>query len=142
MPSLPKSYIKKWGVTKLAWKKFRANALSVSRHKPRRKNNPKKRNVRRNMPRRKNRKGGKSITRTAFKFIRLAALVAPGASEMLIHKGNIQKGIGGAIGLYTGFDLNQRNFDASRLTRGWGPYVLASIITHGIPKLTSIIRRL
>ena len=90
----------------------------------------------------KKRKGGKSITRTAFKFIRLAALIAPGASEMLIHKGDIQRGIGGAIGLYTGFDLNQRNFDASRLTRGWGPYLMANLITHGIPKLTAIIRRM
>lgn len=94
------------------------------------------------MGRKKKRRGGKSITRTAFKMVRLAALAAPSIHEILLHGSDYKAGIGGAVGLMTGFDLNEGNFRIERLSRGWGPYVMACLATYGIPKLTSIIRRL
>lgn len=141
MVGLPKAYIKKWGVTKLAWKKFRAKALSGSRRKPRRKkSNPKRRSVRR-MANKKKRRGGKSITRTAFKLIRIGALGAPALGRAM-QKSSTQDKINDGVEDYTGYSLRHKDFKLERLARGWSPYLGACLATYGIPKLIGIIRKL
>ena len=160
---LPKSYIKRWGISKLAWRKFRAGALTkgirtrtkaikkrLRRARRTRRRNPspsRKRGVRRmaRRYRRKRRRGGKSMTRTAFKLIRLGALAAPAVYEVTsaMSRGEgIESGISYAISDYTGYDVRTGKFDMGRLARGWGPYLMSCLTTYGIPKLTSIIRRL
>ena len=89
----------------------------------------------------KKRKGGKSIQRTAFKFIRLGALVAPGMAEAIKPQSN-QKKVNNIIASYTGFSMEDGRFYPEWLARGWMPFLMASLATYGIPKLTSIIRKL
>ena len=71
------------------------------------------------MGRRKKRRGGggKSIRRTVFKFLPIAALVAP-AAYTLAEKGLNENGIKHVMAKYTGIDHNG-NFNASRLAEGW-----------------------
>ena len=154
---LPKSYIKKWGISKLAWKKFRAGALTkgirtrtkaIKRRirRTRRRRNPRKRGVRTMVRRyrRKRRRGGKSMTRTAFKLIRLGALAAP-AIDAFTRPAALH-GPGGKIDhfmwYYTGWSQTRNRFEMEGLARGWLPYIGACLATYGIPKLVSIIRRL
>ena len=107
----------------------------------RRKTNPgRKRGVRR-MGRRKRRRGGKSIQRTAFKFIRIGALVGGGLMEGLQY-GPTQDKVIATLLSYAGIHYGQRKFDGALLARTWTPYLMASIATYGIPKLTSIIRKM
>jgi len=127
-------------------KNLAKRALKSPTRRTRRKSNPaRKRGVRR-MARKKNkRRGGKSLTRTAFKFIRLGALIAPGASVIVdpslpTPNDKIRR----AFLRYTGFDYGapEYGFQAHRLVEGWGPFLMACLATYGIPKLTSIIRKL
>ncbi len=113
---------------------------SLSRRKPRRKNNPKKRNVRR-MGKRKRRGGGKSLQRTAFKLIRIGALVAPAAHVLVTH-GSIEDKIDGLSIRYTGFSTKHGTFHPEFLAAGWGPFLASIMTTYGIPKIAGIIRRL
>ena len=149
---LPKSYIKRWGISKLAWKKFRAGALTkgirtrtkaIKRRirRTRRGRNPaRKRGVRR-MARRKRRRGGKSMTRTAFKLIRLGALAGPGIYQAL-RPATAEKKMMRVLRTYTGYNIEDGSFSAVELTKGWGPYLMACLATYGIPKISSILRRL
>lgn len=117
----------------------------IRRRKTRRSSNPVRRNVKvaRRRWRRKRGGGGKSLVRTAFKFIRIGALVAPAVYEAT-HPNNvtINEKVEAIIATYTGYSTRYGGFNFGRLMTGWGPYIIASLMTHGIPKLTSIIRRL
>ena len=95
------------------------------------------------MGRKKKRRGGKSITRTAFKMIRLGALAAGGVGVGMRYHKTEDKVIGGLLG-YAGCDWKGRvpKFSWDILARAWTPYVVACAITYGLPKLTSILRRL
>jgi len=139
MARLPKSIIKKYGITKKAWSVFRG------RRKSRPKKVKTKRRSVRKLVRRYRRKrrggGGKSLTRTVFKWVRIGALVAPGAARVMQH-GFTEQAVVDAIHDYTGYHIKHRNFDLSRLMIGWGPYLGACLATYGIPKIVSIMRRL
>ena len=156
---LPKSYIKRWGISKLAWRKFRAGALTkgirtrtkaIKRRirRTRRSRSPaRKRGVRRmaRRYRRKRRRGGKSMTRTAFKFIRLGALAGPAIARYAESDGAGMGQFGklaDALCSYGGWSIGHRRFEADLFARAWTPFVLACAATYGIPKLVSIIRRL
>ena len=91
--------------------------------------------------RKKRRGGGKSISRTAFKWIRIGALVAPAAIDIM-KEDTLENKVGMVLKHYTGFDIWQRQFYLSDLIAGWGPYVAACLATYGVPKIASIIRRL
>ena len=153
---LPKSYIKRWGISKLAWKKFRAGALTkgirtrtkaIKRRirRTRRSRNPaRKRGVRRMVRRyrRKRRRGGKSMTRTVFKLIRLGALATPALGVAMDKTHSPQWKLDYGVSIYTGFSMLDGKMHWDRLLRGWGPYIGACLTTYGIPKLANIIRRL
>ena len=151
---LPKSYIKKWGISKLAWRKFRAGALTkgirtrtkaikrrIRRSRRTRRKNPGRKRVVRRMARRKRRRGGKSMTRTAFKLVRLAALGAPALAHATSSASTDDK-IKHIIMDYTGYNLYSYKWQPEKLLRGWGAYLGACLATYGIPKMVSIIRRL
>lgn len=89
----------------------------------------------------KRRGGGKSITQTAFKFIRLGALVAPAASR-LMGTDPMDYKLTDIIIDYTGFNIKHSSWHPDRLMTGWGPYLMACVTTYGIPKLAGILRRL
>jgi len=89
----------------------------------------------------KRRRGGKSITRTAFKFLRLGALIGPGAYEAVQARAMEEK-VERILRVYTGYSIRSGSFDAGALARGWGPFLMATLATYGIPKIASIIRRL
>ena len=105
------------------------------------KSNPKRRKTRM-VRRRKRRRGGKSMTKTAFKMIRLGALAANPVYQMMRTDRTNEQKIDNIFSGFTGFSVLQGNFVWSRLASGWMPYIIACAATYGIPKLTSIIRRL
>ena len=82
------------------------------------------------------------MTRTAFKMIRLAALVSNPIAQLVRTDRTMEQKIDNAFSGYTGYSVLQGNFRWSRLASGWTPYIMACLATYGIPKLTSIIRRL
>ena len=149
MARLPKNIIKKYGITKKAWRIFKGRKRkSPTRRtrthkyqvwKVRRKNPGRKRGVRRMG--KKKRRGGKSIQRTAFKLIRLGALAAPGVFIAMKPISSKDK-VNDIITAYTGYSPRWGDFRFERLLQGWGAYLGAVLTTYGIPKLTGIIRKL
>lgn len=81
------------------------------------------------------------MTRTAFKLIRIGALALPAVHVLMTHPSTEDKIDGLAI-RYTGFSTKDGRFHGEFLMQGWGPYLAACLTTHGIPKLTGIIRKL
>jgi len=93
------------------------------------------------MGKRKNRGNkGNHLQATAFKFIRLGALVMPAAVEFLYGADTPQGKMFHTIRRYTGYDFYNRRFDFGSLAEGWGPYLGAVLTTYGIPKISKIIR--
>lgn len=141
MARLPKSIIKKYGITKKAWSIFKGRKR---RSPSRRSSNPKKRSVvktvRRRRYGRKRGGGGRSLTRTAFKFIRLGALIGGGVQSYQDGGGGVN-GVKDALIGYGGM-ASDGKFYPHILARQWTPYLMACAVTYGIPKLISIIRRL
>jgi len=136
---LPKSIIKKYGISKKAWSVYRGRKRKTSRTRKRK--NPTRRKGVRRMARRKRRRSGKSITQQAFKWIRVGALVAPEVAEIMQY-GLTRGAMRTIISNKTGFNIDTKTWDASQLLKGWGPYLGAVIATYGIPKLAGILRRL
>lgn len=78
-------------------------------------------------------------TQKIFKVIRTAALIMPVAS-VVMGAGTPQQKISQVLANFTGYDINTGTFAAHRLAKGWGPFVVANLVTHGIPKLNSFIK--
>lgn len=106
-----------------------------------RKSNPKKTKKVKKMAKKK-RRSGKSMTRTAFKLIRLGALVAPAIGVGMRTDLNGEQKFRVGIQYYTGYDYRTGTWNPSNLLRGWGAYLGAVVATYGIPKIASILRRL
>lgn len=78
-----------------------------------------------------------------MKWLRVAALAGPGLEAALNPKyPKANQKLQVALCRYTGYDIRTGEFHPEWLTIGWGPYLLTSLITYSIPKLTGIIRRL
>lgn len=106
-----------------------------------RKVNPTRRKGVRKMARRKRRRGGKSLTQQAFKWIRIGALVGGGAMEAMKYSEPQDKIIAGVLS-YAGVNYSFPRFEWDLLARTWAPYLAATLATHGIPKIAGILRRL
>jgi len=159
---LPKSIIKKYGISKKAWRVFRGR-----KKRPRsRVSNPKRKRRTRKLGRRKNkRKGGKSLQTTVFKWLRVGALLTP-AAVVATQPMKLDQKANEILRLYTGVNIkhsmasNSLQFDwgrlamgwlpfltatlttYGRLAMGWLPFLTATLTTYGIPKLAGIIRRI
>lgn len=81
------------------------------------------------------------MTRTAFKLIRLGALVAP-AGYAAATQPDLPNKVASALVMYTGYNIRDGRFYPSELAKGWGPFLMACLATYGIPKISGIIRRL
>jgi len=121
--------------------KFVKNITRRARARKSRVSKPKRRRRILGRRRGKRRGGGKSISQQAMKWIRVAALVAPGAHAAMSEGTNEQK-ITRAIRYYTGYELTTGEWKPGELSKGWGPYLAAIVMTYGIPKLAGIIRRM
>lgn len=78
-------------------------------------------------------------TQKLFKVIRMVALAAPHVQTAL-GAGTPQQKVNTAVAQLTGYSIADGTFAMERLAKGWGPYVAASLITYGIPKLNSLVR--
>jgi len=94
------------------------------------------------MGKKKKRKRGKSIVKTAFKFIRLGALIGPGVGEFAATTGPIERRVARVLCAYGGYNLDGNYFDGGLLARMWLPFLGANVATYGIPKVTNIIRKM
>jgi hypothetical protein len=141
---LPKSIIKKYGITKKAWSVFRGRK-GKTRSRKTRASNPRK--VKRRMARKKKRRGGKSLQTQVFKWLRIGALAAPGA-VVALSPGTPGGKFNAAMELYTGVNIQESKdtgtcaFHAEKLAAGWMPFLMTTLVTYGIPKLAGIIRRI
>ena len=100
-----------------------------------------------NMGKKKKRRSGKSIQQTAFKWIRVGALAGPGvaaAANAMRQGWGIDGAVDQVLQRYTGFSVlgSYQGFDAQMFLQGWTPYLASVLATYGIPKISSILRRL
>lgn len=117
MKGLPKSYIKKYGISKKAWREFRkSKSRKVTKRK---KNNPKR--------------SGKKTTRRRNSFtiplgpvLGLAAGMA-GPIKKLID-GEVEAAMEIAVENYTGFNIPQQKWNPTSLGRGLIPLVLGLVV--------------
>ena len=89
------------------------------------------------------RKVGKSgfNTQKIFKYVRLAALAMPAAGT-LMQPTSTQEKLKGISLDYFGINPDDGSFKLERLAKGWMPFLAANVVTHGIPKVTGILRSL
>lgn len=92
-------------------------------------------------------KGGKSTmgksgfnTQKIFKYLRIGALALP-AAQTIMSTAPLPQKINQLKSDYFGVDA-QGNFSLQRLGKGWIPFLAATAVTYGVPKIASIIRRL
>lgn len=81
-------------------------------------------------------------TSSLFKYARIAAFVAPAAGTLMRKGVSMEDNIKHVVWQYTGYNIDHHYFDAGKLAEGWMPYIVTSLLTHGVQKLTGIIRRL
>jgi len=132
MVGLPKSIIKKYGISKKAWRVFRAQKGKANKPK-----NPSKK---------ASSGGGKTGKRWfgvsgLFKFIKIGAFLAP-AGHAYLSRDNNRDRLSYGLEKYTGYNMNGGYFRWESLMEGWLPYVATTLITTGVQKLNGIIRRL
>lgn len=87
------------------------------------------------------RKGGKSMTRTMFKLIRMGSLAAP-AIVQAARPMPVEWKLKEIFTIYSGFNFHENKWQPHRLLEGYGAFLGATLATVGIPKLTGIIRRI
>jgi len=91
----------------------------------------------------KKKKRGKSLQQTIFKFLRIGALAAPGAYAVMNPHGGDKKYIAvDAIKYYTGYNMETGEFHFEDLAKGWTPFLAATLVTYGVPKIAGILRRI
>jgi hypothetical protein len=82
-------------------------------------------------------------TGTIFKFVRIGAFLAPGLARggaIYAAEKNPIRAVSEGLGIYAGWQDGQFNIGAA--LGAWTPFIVASAMTYGIPKITSLIRRI
>jgi len=137
MVKLPKSYIKKYGISKKAWSEFRKSKSRTTKSKT---------PGRKKMGKRK-RKRGSNLQAKVFKWLRIGALAAPGAIYATQPISLDQK-VNEILRVYSGVNVkhsiesDKLQFSWERLAMGWLPFLTTTLATYGIPKIAGILRRL
>ena len=101
----------------------------------------KKRKVSRVARKKRRRRSGFS-TASMFKYLRLAALLAPAAHSALRPGVSAKDKVADAIEKYSGYNLGNNTFSWAKLGSGWLPIIATSLVTVGVSKINGIIRRL
>lgn len=83
-------------------------------------------------------KGGFN-TQKIFKYMRIGALALPAATT-LMSTASVPQKINQLKSDYFGIDANG-NFSLNRAAKGWMPFIAATVLTYGVPKLASMIRK-
>ena len=78
-------------------------------------------------------------TQKIFKYMRIGALALP-AAEIVFSPGTIQQKAVRFKRDYFGVGADGV-FNWGNLSRGWMPFIASSLITIGVPKVLSMIRR-
>lgn len=81
-------------------------------------------------------------TQSMFKWLRIGALAAPAAYWAMQPNMDAKTKIALAMRSYTGYNFVENKFDAQYLMGGWAPFILTTVLTHGVSKLGGIIRKL
>lgn len=126
-----KSWKKKSGVRKTSTKS-RVSTRIISRRRTYAKNPSGGRNMG---------KKGFLNEQTIFSLVRKGALVAPALGRVFEGRPPMDT-VKHIIYDYTGYSMYDGSFHWSRLIRGWGPYVLTKLVTMGVQKISSMLRRL
>jgi len=78
-----------------------------------------------------------------MKWMRVGALVGPAAYAVMNPHGGDKRYIPvDILKYYSGYNIETGQFHFEDLAKGWGPYLAATLVTYGIPKLAGIIRKL
>ncbi|GAG98962.1 unnamed protein product, partial [marine sediment metagenome] len=77
-----------------------------------------------------------------FKFVRLGALAMPAAQILMEPGADMAKKGRNLQRAYFGVEPTTGKFDFNMLARGWMPFIGATLITYGIPKITGLLRSL
>ena len=153
MVGLPKSYVKKYGISKRAWQEYR-KACGGKRRLPRkrttrRKRVSRKRSIvrrvkrrvrRRAKPKTKSRSRGFLNAGTLLSLATKGALVAP-AVHALVDAPTPKSKLNRFIRYYTGYNLTSNKFDGTDLAKGWLPYITTKLMTAGVQKISGMLRK-
>lgn len=137
--NLPSRYIKAYGITKEAWKKFRADKKKkTDRYKKTYKGKTTKQTQRsKRVPRRRYRRKRKRRTRT-IPLLPIAGFVAStnafnGWNKL--RQGNFQGYFQGLIAGYTGYKIEDGSFNPARMREGLLPVVAGVLVHKGLSML-------
>ena len=135
-----KAAAKSYKAPKAPRKTLAQRARSVRTHRTNKPRSTVSRGVARKSGGRKIMSKGGFNSQKIMKYVRLAALVGPGAQAVMQY--GAKDGAVHALLRYTGFDMRTGQFNGSALASGWGPYLASVAVTYGIPKLAGMIRGL
>lgn len=137
MAGLPKKYAK-MGFKK-GWKAYKASKKGTKTKAKSKKSRsrPKAKGGNRRM----GKKGGFN-TQKIFKLVRIGALALPAVARMTDNRVSMEGRVRNALKAYTGYDIANKSFRLQDAAEGWMPFVAASLITYGVPKITGMIRGL
>jgi len=139
---LPKNIIKKYGITKKAWRIFKGRKRGRKRASPTKIKTRRKNPVaRRYYPRRRRRRSSSFNMNRIFKYVRMASVAAP-AVAAVVERGLTMEAAKAALHRYSGYDIDRGVFEPQKLIEGWGPFLATTAVTYGIQKLSAILRRL
>jgi len=103
---------------------------------------------RRTTPRRTSTKKVRRVGKNGFntqkimKYVRLVALGAPALGHAMNPNLNTESKIHRVLKDYTGYNNVYGTFSFGDALKGWTPFLAATVLTHGIPKIAGIIRGL
>lgn len=101
---------------------------------------------RRSSPKPRNTGGTRRMGKSGFnlskiyKLARMGALALPAATTVMNPNLSGTEKLYKISQDYTGYNPYDGSFKMERLLTGWLPFIVANVVTHGVPKLTSIIR--
>jgi len=139
---LPKSIIKKYGITKKAWRVFRGRK---SKSKPRKAKTTRK-TTRKSNPKGGNKRmgKGKSLVQSAVQLSKVGAVILPAAIAAtspgtISHKARLYLTFMSGIEIDSG---GNAKFRPERLLTGWGPLVGVTVGSKIASKIGGLIRRI
>jgi len=129
---------------------FKAAAKGWKGQKTKTRSNPKPKSrsiVKRSRSNPTTKRGGKMgrgflSTQSLMKYVRIGALGAPAISTLMDANLSTQRKFKEVIRKYTGWESDNARWNYQNLLEGWLPYLGAVLVTYGIPKVASMIRRL
>lgn len=139
MVGLPKSIIKKYGITKKAWSVFRHKKRSsrvTSFHSPKKKTY----GGLRSMAKKHHSRRGGSLLQSGEKLAKAGAFLAPAIGHLL-SVGTPRQKFGWITRDYTSWNWETDKVEPHFLVRGWGPVVVVSVASVVVHKIIGLIRR-